>query len=672
MESSTSDVSDEARARELEARKKRYEVFEDSAFRTLELVRGCQYFSATTPTVWIQGDNWPSFSEIVTRYPLCGASKLHVFVDCFKGKSYLTYGLISPQNRKLQVLGVQNGEHLRLTGKLWGWSSQQKKFFKKTFDSKTSFAASSQLTHFYNRDIRNGSVLSIYRDLKSNRIHFDINGEEGWVNFSQNEPDFWYGYIRLSSTGSGSKIQVTLVPEKDQALFRVVPDSCQGSAEISWLSHHYVMHTSHPRGICLLINNVPKLEVVEEKLKNLFKFLSFDVRFRGTSSTVNDECSIFASGSSAEKDAVWLPYIPTSEEDSCPEEADFLVVSVTSTYPADQPNRQPESLFIQILDQVIRCSCQMYHLLDMLTMVNKQMMDKRNDLPNIRIPYRTHTMRERVCLGSTPPSALITSAVAQQASYEMNKNPRGLCVIVNNVDFQNKDLNRPGADKDERSLQLLFKTLLFEVIIRRDLTKHELEKVAQDFGEANHEAYNAFVFIVMSHGGDRDCILGVDGRETTVKNLMSEFRENKCPSLKHKPKVFIIQTCRGYQRDADNSVPSSANDISLQVVTTSSREQKSSQPCGTAFSTDATLPRSVFPPEADFVLAFATAPGYVSYRHPLHGARFIRDLVEVINKYHRRHHFLEILTEVTRLVVERGNSVQVPAPMDTLTKFLYL
>ena len=53
----------------------------------------------------------------------------------------------------------------------------------------------------------------------------------------------------------------------------------------------------------------------------------------------------------------------------------------------------------QILDQVIRCSCQMYHLLDVLTMVNKQMMDKRNDLPNIRIPYRTHTMRERVCLG---------------------------------------------------------------------------------------------------------------------------------------------------------------------------------------------------------------------------------------------------------------------------------
>ena len=200
-------------------------------------------------------------------------------------------------------------------------------------------------------------------------------------------------------------------------------------AEISWLSHHYVMHTSHPRGICLLINNVPKLEVVEEKLKNLFKFLSFDVvikrrlqrdevfnlakkfakknhthfdtfvviflsvsdqcnkiscadgrnaslehfmeeftasrcpslrgkpklffvqRFRGTSSRVNNECLFFESGSFAEKDAMRMPCIPASERDSCPEEADFLLVGVTSTYPVDQPIREPESLFIQVKDQ---------------------------------------------------------------------------------------------------------------------------------------------------------------------------------------------------------------------------------------------------------------------------------------------------------------------------------
>ena len=72
--------------------------------------------------------------------------------------------------------------------------------------------------------------------------------------------------------------------------------------------------------------------------------------FKGTS-WVNDECSVFASRSFTEKDTVRLLCIFTSEKDSCPEEADFLRICVTSTYPADQPNREPGSFFIQLKDQ---------------------------------------------------------------------------------------------------------------------------------------------------------------------------------------------------------------------------------------------------------------------------------------------------------------------------------
>ncbi|XP_078377977.1 caspase-3-like [Oculina patagonica] len=100
------------------------------------------------------------------------------------------------------------------------------------------------------------------------------------------------------------------------------------------------------------------------------------------------------------------------------------------------------------------------------------------------------------------------------------------------------------------------------------------------------------------------------------------------------------------------------------------------EPCGAPLLPDSTLPRSVFSQEADFVLAFATVPGYVSFRLPDSGTFFIQTLVEVIRKYHHRHHFLEILTEVTKLVVERQNKmehpVQVPAPVHTLTNLLYL
>ena len=222
------------------------------------------------------------------------------------------------------------------------------------------------------------------------------------------------------------------------------------------------------------------------------------------------------------------------------------------------------------------------------------------------------------------PELQIFLAVVQQHRYDMDKNPRGLCLILNNVKFNNKDLNRPGAVIDKDRLQLLFNNLLFEVTIKEDLTSQELVDAAIEFGAKDHENYNAFVFIVMSHGGDGDCILGVDGRETTVKNLMSEFHGGRCPSLKDKPKVFIIQACRGPQEDTDFAKSSSGNDFNLQEVPTTSQAQISSQPYDTALSTDSTLSRSVFLPDADFVVAFATAPGYAAYRDSDKGSWFIQ------------------------------------------------
>ena len=57
-----------------------------------------------------------------------------------------------------------------------------------------------------------------------------------------------------------------------------------------------------------------------------------------------------------------------------------------------------------------------------------------------------------------------------------------------------------------------------------------------------------------------------------------------------------------------------------------------------------------------------------------------QELVEVIEKYHGSHHLLDMLTEVTRRVVDYQNRVfnsaayrvQVPAPAHTLTKLLFL
>ncbi len=183
-------------------------------------------------------------------------------------------------------------------------------------------------------------------------------------------------------------------------------------------------------------------------------------------------------------------------------------------------------------------------------------------------------------------------------------------------------MNRPGAEEDERKLQQLFKDLFFRVVVVKNLTKHQMEKVAVKCGAKDHGAFDAFLLIVMSHGGDRDCILGVDGRETTVKNLMVEFREKKCPSLTRKPKVFIIQTCRGQRDDACPRSIAPTGNVSHTVASTSA--QMDNEPCDAPLLPDSTLPRSVFPQEADFVLAFATVPGYVSFRLSEYGTFFIQ------------------------------------------------
>lgn len=143
-----------------------------------------------------------------------------------------------------------------------------------------------------------------------------------------------------------------------------------------------------------------------------------------------------------------------------------------------------------------------------------------------------------------------------------------------------------------------------------------MEDVAEKYGcQTDHSTFNAFVMIVMSHGEDNDCILGVDGKRVFVKDLMVQFQELKCPSLKEKPKVFIIQACRGSRKEVYKKSWSQA------VTSTSADEDDDIYD---SFSPDSTFPRSVFPREFDFVLSFAIVPGYVSYRSEEHSAFFVQ------------------------------------------------
>ena len=164
-------------------------------------------------------------------------------------------------------------------------------------------------------------------------------------------------------------------------------------------------------------------------------------------------------------------------------------------------------------------------------------------------------------------------------------NRPGICLLINNVE---------DSAHEENLLTHLFSSLAFNVAVERRLSMMEINEVAQQFAKRDHSGYDSFVFILLSQCGPGEPIVGVDGREVILKQIMSEFRPCRSASLKNKPKLFFV--------------------LKLVDFRTQSTERRNVE---TEFCTDIStaLPNScntsiqeVCPEEADFLLTCATSP----------------------------------------------------------------
>ena len=197
-------------------------------------------------------------------------------------------------------------------------------------------------------------------------------------------------------------------------------------------------------------------------------------------------------------------------------------------------------------------------------------------------------------------------------------NRPGICLLINNVE---------DSAREENLLTELFSSLAFNVEVKRRISMMEIIQVAQEFAKKDHSSYDSFVFILLSQCRPGELIVGVDGREVILKQVMSEFRPYRSSSLKNKPKLFFV--------------------LKLVDFRTQSTERRN---VGTEFCTDVTtaLPNSCntviqekCPEEADFLLACATSPIVEGnkIKHPQHS------FIEV-----RLFHVLLTLHEVTSLI----------------------
>lgn len=72
--------------------------------------------------------------------------------------------------------------------------------------------------------------------------------------------------------------------------------------------------------------------------------------------------------------------------------------------------------------------------------------------------------------------------------------------------------------------------------------------LCKDIAGKDHTKYDCLLFAVLTHG-TKGKLYGTDGKLVPVEEITELFSGNKCPSLIGKPKIFLLQACRGERKD---------------------------------------------------------------------------------------------------------------------------
>ncbi|XP_070560676.1 caspase-3-like [Ptychodera flava] len=280
--------------------------------------------------------------------------------------------------------------------------------------------------------------------------------------------------------------------------------------------------------------------------------------------------------------------------------------------------------------------------------------------------------------------------------YRMKSKPRGLAFILNNKVFTNGMKRREGSDIDCKNLQHVFKELGFENHVKNDLTGKEILLQLDKFAQIDHSNYDCCIISILTHG-IQGSVYGTDGELIKIEDITSKFNGTNCPGLLRKPKLFFLQACRGESFDRGTSVDAmdaartipipgvgSANEERMQVdeavaeMTPEQEEELAKKMLEVELrdEVDAFASKQTVPNEGDMLLAYATVPGYVSWRNSERGSWFIQAITEVFLAKAATEDVLSMLTMVNAKVAlafesSSGRCKQMPAPVTMLTKKLY-
>nr|AEO22140.1 caspase 3-like protein [Branchiostoma lanceolatum] len=238
------------------------------------------------------------------------------------------------------------------------------------------------------------------------------------------------------------------------------------------------------------------------------------------------------------------------------------------------------------------------------------------------------------------------------------KQGRGYVLIINNFSKE-----REASENDVEGLSDFFKKIGYKVQPKKnlkkdemmdalDMAKTEIQKTAK-----GKNKYSCFICIVSSHG-DKEGVKSYDNQTVSIAELQVPFLGDSLKCMAGSPKMFIIQSCRGKQKqpgvDRADEEPGDEGQLDVSDVMSS-----------------ATTPR-----DADVLVAYATTEGFQAFRRVGEGSWFLSKMRAVFNHKHQSDHLMDMLTEVNdrvshRTAIGSKPAKQMPCQVSTFTKKFY-
>uniref|UniRef100_I3J831 Uncharacterized protein n=1 Tax=Oreochromis niloticus TaxID=8128 RepID=I3J831_ORENI len=241
---------------------------------------------------------------------------------------------------------------------------------------------------------------------------------------------------------------------------------------------------------------------------------------------------------------------------------------------------------------------------------------------------------------------------------EYSKSQR-IALLINIIRFYDPKSNRHGAEHDTKAMLNLFNYLGYDVLQYQDLTAQiEIDQALIHFSKHPKLFHTDSVFVVlMSHGGT-GTICGSDLKDFKIDTIYERLNTKNCPALMNKPKVIIIQACRG-GNEGVVKVSGSRQSMATEYIRSPSKNVPK---------------RSTVYVEKDFIGFHSSTPYTYSYRIRKYGSDFIHYICDEIFAHCHKDHIEDLFKKVMqRFEDDPSEYMQMPTKeRDTLTKDFYL